>query len=113
LCSSFQIIQRQHPHGELLSGVLWGYALILHAFWCCDTPLWPVQVADAGTLSGTGEAIYLLGLLQNKYSAPGAAIPCQSMSTGTLFGHAVAVITSGGDSMHCIASRHGDKQFHS
>ena len=77
-----------------------GHATHYAVVYGAPTLLWPVQVADAGTLSGTGEATYLLGLLQNKNSAPSAAIPCQSMSTGTLFGHAVAVITSGGERMH-------------
>ena len=54
-----------------------------------------LQVADAGTLSGTGEATFLLGLLQNRFTAPGDAIPCQSMATGTLLGHSVVVVTTG------------------
>lgn len=53
------------------------------------------QVADNGTFSGTSEAAYVLGLLQNTYSAPQNAIPCQSIVTGSLFGQPVVVITSG------------------
>ena len=54
-----------------------------------------MQVADAGTLSGTGEATFLLDLLHDNFTAPSDAIPCQSMSTGSILGHSVVVVTTG------------------
>lgn len=53
------------------------------------------HVTYTGTFSGTSEAVYLLGSLQNKVAAPAAAIPCQSIVTGNLLGQPVVVITSG------------------
>lgn len=58
---------------------------------CCSA----LQVADDGTFSGTSEAVYILGLLKQTYSAPSNAIPCQTITTGSLLGQPVVVITSG------------------
>lgn len=53
------------------------------------------MVADDGTFSGTSEAVFILGLLQNKLQAPANTNPCQQVYTGILLGQPVAVAISG------------------
>lgn len=48
-----------------------------------------------GTFSGTSEAVFILGFLQNKLQAPAETNPCQQFYTGTLLGQSVVVAISG------------------
>lgn len=58
-------------------------------------PISVIMVADDGTFSGTSEAVFFLGLLQNKLQAPPNTAPCQQFYTGTLLGQSVVVAISG------------------
>ncbi|BDA42288.1 hypothetical protein COCOBI_03-1750 [Coccomyxa sp. Obi] len=58
-------------------------------------PISVIMVADDGTFSGTSEAVFILGFLQNKLQAPAETNPCQQFYTGTLLGQSVVVAISG------------------
>lgn len=75
-------------------------------------PVSIIMVADNGTFSGTSEAVFVLGLLQNANQAPAATVPCQGLQAGTLFGQKVVVAISGEQAMLHVcntASSHSGK----